>query len=112
MSNYETEKAEREQVVRDEIRELKQMGFRAGWISDLKEGDLFAGPRMFAFDPPREIFFLERIRKIDGSYYEPEDDTLVHNVVVDMIVIDAEGLQRHLSYGSSHDIYIWQDPGA
>lgn len=94
----------------EEIKELLEYGFRAAWMMDLKIGDIFAGPRMFEFDPPRELYVVERIVRVgSGPIYDPTDeDDVRENYVMGLIVTDAQGLERHLAYGHSHEIYIWR----
>lgn len=91
-----------------EIADFMRRGFKAAWMSDLKIGDIFAGPRLFASDPPRQLFVVERIMKIDASYFGPEEEEIVPNVVINLIVTDEEGLERHLMYGHTNAIYIWR----
>lgn len=90
-----------------EIADLTDRGFKAAWIRDLVVGDIFAGPRMFSFNEPRELFVVDRILNKDASYYD-EDQQWQTNYVVSMIVHDELDLERHLSYGDAHEIYIWK----
>lgn len=86
----------------DEIRGLMEQGFEAGWVSELRIGDIFADHKGFITslmdDAPRKICVVERILGDRGH----------RNSVVSMIVTDEDGVQRHLTYGGSLDIYIWR----
>lgn len=91
----------------EEIRGLMDSGFKAAWIKDLKVGDIFAGPVITRSEGPRKLFVVERILNLDGSYWG-EDERMHENVVVNMIVTDEDGIERHLSYGHTHNVYIWR----
>lgn len=94
----------------EEVKDLLARGFKPAWIADLEVGDIFAGPRLFAFNEPRKLFVVDRITKVGSEGYdEIEEDyaDICPNHVVCLIVVDEAGLERHLAYGHTHEIYIW-----
>lgn len=90
------------------IADLMKRGFKAAWIKDLQVGDIFVIAPMFSFDPRDEIYVVEEIFSIDASYFDEEQADIIPHTVVSMIVTDDLGLERHLSYSHSYDVYIYR----
>ena len=86
-----------------EIRELQKHGFNPGYMLDLEVGDIFAGPRIFSCDGPRKLFVVDRI--IEQEYLDTLYEGGASYSVMNVVVYDEEGLQRHLSYGGLHEIH-------
>ena len=90
--------------------ELQDAGFVPGYVSDLQVGDIWVkDPERFPyFDYSTMIQVVERIHAVDASYFEPENDEFVNNVVVSMICLGEDNLSRHITYGSTHGVYIYR----
>jgi hypothetical protein len=94
---------------KDEIKDLMERGFEAAWVKDLKVGDIFYGMRIFSFDPPRQLFVVDKIWTYNDFIGGMDEEDEVEEVrVAKIVVTDEDGLQRHLAWGTSNEIYIWQ----
>lgn len=90
----------------DEMQMLSGDGYVAGYIEDIREGDLVAIPpvmRTSAFGDPQGVktLMVERVVPRDASYTD-EDGGFVRHVVISFIGRDIDGLPRHQSYGNSY----------
>lgn len=90
---------------------LVQDGFVCGWMGDIQEGDIVAIPPVsrttFGGEPrPVKTFVIQRLLpKFDGSYWDPDEDGMIHNVVVHFIGLDLDGRPSSESYGSTYPIF-------
>jgi hypothetical protein len=96
-----------EEDLADEIRDLMEQGFKAGWMREVKVGDIFKVARSFSFDKIQPLLVCERILHVDATFAENTGEIVPH-VVVSMIVTDEDGLERHISYSHSYDVYIFK----
>lgn len=91
------------------IHQLNEFGFEPAYFSDLSVGDIWIKePERFPYRPESTMLHVvERILPVDATYFD-EDDKLVQNVVMNMVVYSEDGVRRHMTYGSTHGVYIFR----
>lgn len=99
-----------------EIRMLLDDGYSPDYIGSIREGDLVAIPpvsRTPIYGDERDgdkhkvrTFTIKSIVKSDASFYEPREDLVIQNTVVNFIGVDIDGLPRHESYSSIYHCFI------
>lgn len=96
------------EAVTARIAELQEMGFKPGYMGDVRVGDIIAkAPEEFSHFE-FGLMAVTRVEDVDGSYYEPEEDVVVRNRVMRIIGFDENDLERHIHFGSTHSIYLYR----
>lgn len=95
----------------EEIVMLVEDGYTAGYMMDIREGDLIAiAPVMRTnFEGgivPVKSLTVQRIMHLRSDYRDTETDELVEHTVIVFIGIDLDGLPQHCSYGNTYPCFI------
>jgi hypothetical protein len=94
----------------EETQLLMEDGYKPGYMGDIREGDLVAIPPVsrtsFAGEiHPVKTIVVDRLMKQDASYFDPDENEQVQNVVINFIGFNLDNLPEHLSYGSMYPCF-------
>ena len=98
----------------EELQMLVGSGYEAGYMGDVREGDMVAIPPSFRTrlgnEPPPTVktLVVQRIFRVQSDYYD-EAGGLVRNVVINFIGVDLDNLPQHCAYGSTYPCFILRE---
>lgn len=112
MSSYDDYRATKDMEIEDRLRELQDMGFRSMFAMDIRVGDIIVKTpdRIdFAYSwTPGMMIVVTRVLPVDASYFDPDENEHIYNVVIHFVGEDENGLEREFGFGHTHAFHIYR----